>query len=110
MTISRASTRYGYLVAGWFLVIWGFISYPVPLYPSTVTIVAGLLLIAKVQPWARRLILVARRRIRPFNRLYLKGIRLVRQRQAARADRRQPGLAADGATLDAQPATVTVLR
>lgn len=74
------ATRLGYLVSGWCLVIWGVVSYPIPLYPSTPTIVAGLLLIAKVQPWARRLIVRARRRFRPFNRLYLRGARLFHRR------------------------------
>ena len=74
--------RYGYLIGGWAVILFGFVSYPVPLYPSTVTIVVGLLMVARVQPWARRLILVTRRRVRPFNRLYLDGQRRLRARRA----------------------------
>ena len=87
------------------LVIWGVVSYPIPLYPSTATIVAGLLLIAKVQPWARRLIVMARRRIRLFNRFYLRGAKLLHRRHrrppASPDADFTPGLAA--ASAGAQP-------
>ena len=113
MTLSRIA-RLRYLIGGWVLVVWGVVSYPLPLYPSTVTIVVGLLLIAQVQPWAHRLIVVARRRIRPFNRLYLAGLRLGRLRTLRAASRRP----ADAGTApvsagpadappDARPAPVT---
>ena len=84
--------RWAYLVTGWLLVVWGFVSYPLPLYPSTVTIVVGLLMIAQVQPWARRAIVVARRRIRPFNRLYLAGHRRLRARRLKNEVARAPAI------------------
>ena len=55
---------------------------------------AGLLLIAKVQPWARRLIIRARRRIPVFNRLYMRGIKLVTRRRRPAAS--VPSGAGDG--------------
>ena len=88
MTRSRI-TRLRYLIGGWVLVAWGIVSYPLPFYPSTATIVVGLLLIAQVQPWAHRLIVIARRRIRPFNRLYLAGLRLAGRRPPRRPASRQ---------------------
>ena len=84
--------RWAYLVTGWLLVVWGFVSYPLPLYPSTATIVIGLLMIAQVQPWARRVIVVARRRVRPFNRLYLTGHRRLRPRRVQDEVARAPAV------------------
>ena len=103
MSLSRIA-RLRYLIGGWILVVWGVVSYPLPLYPSTATIVVGLLLIAQVQPWAHRLIVVARRRVRPFNRLYLTGLRLARRRPVRAVARRSAAAGPDAGAVTPVPA------
>ncbi len=62
--------RYVLMSLGWPMVIFGIVTFPVPLIPSTTIAVIGLLLLAQVHPWARAIVVRSRRRWRRLNRAY----------------------------------------
>jgi uncharacterized membrane protein YbaN (DUF454 family) len=62
--------RYVLMSLGWPMVVFGIVTFPLPLVPSTTIAVIGLLLLSQVHPWARAIVVRARRRWRPLNRAY----------------------------------------
>lgn len=62
--------RYVLMSLGWPMVIFGIVTFPLPLIPSTTIAVIGLLLLAQVHPWARAIVVRSRRRWRRLNRAY----------------------------------------
>lgn len=77
----RVLRRYCLMAAGWTTVVVGVVSYPVPLFPSTVVVMIGLLMLAESQRWARAAVVVSRRRVPPINRAYLAAERRFRRRR-----------------------------
>ena len=77
----RVLRRYCLMAAGWTTVVVGVVSYPVPLFPSTVVVMIGLLMLAESQRWARAIVVVSRRRLPPVNRAYLAAERRFRRRR-----------------------------
>lgn len=77
----RVLRRYCLMAAGWTTVVVGVVSYPVPLFPSTIVVMIGLLMLAESQRWARAVVVVSRRRIPRVNRAYRAAERRLRRRQ-----------------------------
>ena len=77
----RVLRRYCLMAAGWTTVVIGVVSYPVPLFPSTVVVMIGLLMLAESQRWARAFVVVSRRRVPTVNRAYRAAERRFRRRR-----------------------------
>jgi|GEM_PF-2262217 len=70
--------RYVLMSLGWPMVVFGVLTFPVPLIPSTAITIIGLLLLSQVHPFARAIVVRSRRRWRRVNRAYGYGRRRLR--------------------------------